>query len=70
MDADRPHRVLRSLAYVMAKAVKELRPDGNLAFGPAIDTGCYYDSDSGEKPLSDRDFPKIEKKMRRIIPRK
>jgi threonyl-tRNA synthetase len=31
--------------------------------GPAIDNGFYYDVDSGEKPLTAADLPKIEQKM-------
>lgn len=67
MEADKLHRVRHSLAHVLAQAVLELRPDAKLAFGPAIDTGCYYDFDFGDQPLSDGDFPEIEKRMRRII---
>lgn len=55
-----------SLAHVLAQAVLELRPNTKLAFGPPIDTGCYYDFDF-ETPLTPDDFKSIEKGMRKII---
>ena len=55
-----------SLAHVMAQAVLEIRPKAKLAFGPPIDTGCYYDFDF-DTPLTPEDFKAIEKAMRKII---
>jgi threonyl-tRNA synthetase len=55
-----------SLAHVLAQAVLEVRPHAKLAFGPPIDTGCYYDF-LFESPLTPDDFGDIEKRMRRII---
>jgi threonyl-tRNA synthetase len=55
-----------SLAHVLAQSVLELRPNTKLAFGPPIDTGCYYDFDF-EAPLTPDDFKTIEKGMRKII---
>lgn len=55
-----------SLAHVMAQAVLEIRPNSKLAFGPPIDTGCYYDFDF-DTPLTPDDFKAIEKAMRKII---
>lgn len=63
------YKIRHSLAHVLAQAVLELRPEARLAFGPPIDTGCYYDFDL-EKPLSDEDFEEIEKRMQRIIQEK
>src|SRR5436309_293567 len=38
--------VLRhSCAHVMARAVLRLHPDAQLAFGPTIENGFYYDID-------------------------
>lgn len=53
----------------MAQAVLQLRPKAKLAFGPPIDTGCYYDFDL-EEPLTENDFKEIEKRMRKIIGQK
>lgn len=55
-----------SLAHVLAQAVLKLWPDTKLTIGPPIDYGCYYDFLFTE-PISDADFPKIEKEMKKII---
>jgi threonyl-tRNA synthetase len=48
--------------------VLDLRPGTKLGFGPPIDDGFYYDFVLSE-PLSDKDFPAIEKRMRQILKR-
>ncbi len=59
--------VLRhSCAHVMARAVMRLFEGVQLAFGPNVDNGFYYDIRS-EDPISEADFPKIEAEMARII---
>jgi threonyl-tRNA synthetase len=59
--------VLRhSTAHIMARAVLRLFPGVQLAFGPATETGFYYDIDS-PTPLREEDFPRIEEEMRKII---
>jgi threonyl-tRNA synthetase len=59
--------VLRhSCAHVMARAVLRLFPGAQLAFGPAIEGGFYYDIDS-PTPIREEDFPRLEEEMRRII---
>ncbi|MDD4287359.1 MAG: threonine--tRNA ligase [Candidatus Peribacteraceae bacterium] len=60
------HNMRHSLAHVLAQAVSRLWPDTQITIGPPIDTGCYYDF-LFAKPISDADFPAIEKEMRRII---
>ena len=70
--ADKPkddlYRLRHSLAHVMAQAVQQMRPGAKLAFGPPVENGFYYDFDfSGLEPLTDKDFPEIEKRMRKII---
>jgi len=62
-------RLRHSIAHVLAQAVLKLYPDTQIAIGPPIDTGCYYDF-LFTKPLSDADLPKIAKEMRRIIKEK
>ncbi|HSB06268.1 MAG TPA: threonine--tRNA ligase [Thermodesulfobacteriota bacterium] len=59
--------VLRhSAAHVMAQAVKELFPLAKLTFGPATESGFYYDFEY-ERPFTPQDLEKIEKRMAEII---
>lgn len=57
-----------SCAHVMARAVMRLFEGVQLAFGPTIEGGFYYDFDLPHK-LTDDDFPAIEREMRSIIDR-
>ena len=50
----------------MARAVLRLFPDAQLAFGPALENGFYYDIDS-PTPIREEDFPRIEDEMRKIV---
>ena len=59
-------RIRHSLAHIMAQAVMELRPGTKLGFGPPIDDGFYYDFILSA-PLSESDFPEIERRMREFI---
>ena len=59
--------VLRhSSAHIMARAVMRLFPGTQLAFGPALSNGFYYDIDS-PTPITEDDFPKIEAEMKKIV---
>ncbi len=59
--------VLRhSTAHVMARAVMRLFPGVQLAFGPALENGFYYDIDS-PTPIREEDFPRIEEEMAKIV---
>lgn len=64
--ADPVYMMRHSLAHVMAQAVKQLRPEAKLAFGPPVEHGFYYDFDL-KTPLTPEDLPVIEKRMREII---
>ena len=55
-----------SCAHLLAHAVKHLYPEAKFWVGPVIDDGFYYDIDLGNKSLSEEDFPKIEKEMKKI----
>ena len=55
-----------SMSHVLAQAVKRLYPEAQLAIGPAIENGFYYDFDV-EKPFTQDDLVLIEKEMKRII---
>ena len=55
-------------AHVMAEAVKELYPDTQVTFGPATETGFYYDFARAE-PFTPEDLERIEAHMREIVRR-
>ncbi|CAN5148843.1 threonine--tRNA ligase [soil metagenome] len=58
--------VLRhSCAHIMARAVLRLFPGAQLAFGPTLENGFYYDIDS-PTPITEDDFPRIEAEMAKI----
>ena len=61
------HKMRHSLAHIMAQAVQHLWPQAKFGVGPAIDDGFYYDIDLGGATISEDDFPKIEKEMKKII---
>ena len=50
----------------MARAVMRLFDGVQLAFGPTVAGGFYYDFQM-EHALSEADFPKIEAEMARIV---
>ena len=55
-------------AHVMAEAVKELYPETQVTFGPATETGFYYDF-ARDQPFTPEDLEKIEKRMHEIVDR-
>jgi threonyl-tRNA synthetase len=55
-------------AHLMAHAIKELWPESQLAIGPPIADGFYYDIDSPHV-FTQEDFPLIEAKMAEISKR-
>ena len=67
MSTDELHKMRHSLAHIMAQAVQHLWPQAKFGVGPAIDDGFYYDIDLGGATISEDDFPKIEKEMKKII---
>ncbi|HEY4119355.1 MAG TPA: threonine--tRNA ligase [Byssovorax sp.] len=66
-DPDGLRIVRHSAAHVMADAVQRLFPGTKVTFGPATDSGFYYDFDKPNGPFTDEDLAKIEKTMREII---
>ena len=67
LDADESlFKKRHSLAHIMAEAVLEVFPDAQIAIGPPVDNGFYYDFGL-PRPLTEADFPVIEDKMRQII---
>jgi threonyl-tRNA synthetase len=55
-----------SCAHIMARAVMRLFDDVQLAFGPTIAGGFYYDFEL-QHQLTEEDFPAIEDEMKKII---
>jgi threonyl-tRNA synthetase len=67
MNDEQLHAMRHSLAHITAAAVKRLWPDAKFGIGPVVENGFYYDIDLGDTKISEQNFPKIEKTMRRII---
>ena len=65
---DQLNNLRHSCAHLLAHAVKLLYPGALNAIGPAIENGFYQDFDMGDWKISEEDFPKIEAKMREILP--
>ena len=63
-DADGRWALRHTASHVLAQAIKRLYKDQNvqLAIGPAIDNGFYYDIDM-DRQLSESDLADIEKEM-------
>ena len=60
------YRIRHSSAHVMAQAVLEMFPDAQIAIGPPIEDGFYYDFGL-PRNLTPEDLEVIEKRMREII---
>lgn len=67
MNDEQLHAMRHSLAHITASAVKRLWPEAKFGVGPVVENGFYYDIDLGETKISEQNFGKIEKEMRRII---
>jgi len=52
-----------SSAHLLAEALEALFPGTKFGIGPAIENGFYYDVDTGDRPLTAADLPKIEQKI-------
>lgn len=59
--------IRHSTAHVMADAVQKLFPGTKVAFGPATETGFFYDYDRPHGTFSDADLEAIEQAMLEII---
>ena len=55
-----------SSAHLMAEALQTLYPGVKFGIGPSIETGFYYDIDTGDRSISLDDLPKIEAKMKEL----
>ena len=62
--------VLRhSAAHILATAVRRLRPDAKIGFGPSIDDGFYYDFEV-ERPFTPEDLARFESEMAKVAQEK
>ena len=69
LDNESPLAMLRhDTAHLLAEAVKEVYPTAQVAIGPAIENGFYYDFDYAE-PFTPDDLNTIEQRMLAIIKR-
>ena len=69
-NSDEGLQTLRhSVAHLMAWAVQDLYPGVKFAFGPAIESGFYYDFDRGE-PFTEEELATIEKRMSELAQQK
>jgi threonyl-tRNA synthetase len=66
MEHDKLYKIRHSLAHLLAAAVTELYPDTKVTLGPPVDNGFYYDMEF-LNPISNKDLPKIEKRMKRLL---
>ncbi len=66
-EKDQLHAMRHSLAHITATAVQHLWPDAKFGVGPVVENGFYYDIDLGDKTISEDNFGKIEKEMKKII---
>ena len=66
--AQRLYRLRHSTAHIMAEAVLQLFPDAQVATGPAIEHGFYYDFDL-PRPLTPDDLNDLERRMKKLIKR-
>ncbi len=66
-DEEGKHAFWHSSAHLMAEALEALYPGIKFGIGPAIENGFYYDVDLGERVLTDKDLPAIEKKMQELV---
>ncbi|MBR0284195.1 MAG: TGS domain-containing protein, partial [Selenomonadaceae bacterium] len=67
-DADGRWALRHTASHILAQAVKRLYKEQNvqLAIGPAIENGFYYDIDM-DKQLTEQDLADIEKEMKKIV---
>jgi threonyl-tRNA synthetase len=58
--------VLRhSAAHVLATAVRRIRPEAKIGFGPSIQDGFYYDFEV-DRPFTPEELEKVEKEMEAV----
>ncbi|MDQ6830394.1 MAG: threonine--tRNA ligase, partial [Gemmatimonadota bacterium] len=69
-EYQRAHDVLRhSAAHILATAVRRLRPDAKIGFGPSIEDGFYYDFEVAQ-PFTPDDLAAFESEMKKVVAEK
>jgi threonyl-tRNA synthetase len=68
-DAEALSVLRHSGAHILATAVRRLRPDAKIGFGPAIEDGFYYDFEVAE-PFTPEDLAAFEAEMRKVAQEK
>ena len=64
-DHDGLNILRHSCAHLFGHAIKQLHPETQMVIGPVIDNGFYYDILT-ENPLTEKDLPLIENRMRKL----
>jgi threonyl-tRNA synthetase len=64
-DIDGLNILRHSCAHLFGHAIKQLHPETQMVIGPVIDNGFYYDILT-ENPLTEKDLPLIENRMRKL----
>ena len=59
-------KVRHSMSHVLAEAVLQMFPTAQIAIGPAIDNGFYYDFDL-PRALPQEDLDEITERMKLVI---
>ncbi len=66
-DEQGKHTFWHTSAHLLAEALQELYPGIQFGFGPAIETGFFYDvMPPTGTAISENDFPEIEAKMKEL----
>ncbi len=65
-DPDALFLLRHSAAHVLAEAVCAVFPGTQLAYGPPVEDGFFYDLKTPQ-PIGEADFPAIEAKMQEIV---
>ena len=60
------HTIRHSFAHLLGHAIKQLYPDAQMAIGPVIKDGFYYDI-KYEKTFTPDDLSKIEARMKELV---
>ncbi|HET9947170.1 MAG TPA: threonine--tRNA ligase, partial [Patescibacteria group bacterium] len=67
-DKEKLQHLRHSAAHLLAAAVMEIWPETKRTIGPAIEDGFYFDFEfPKEVAISEKDFVRIEQKMREIV---
>lgn len=68
LKKEKLQNIRHTMAHLTAAAVRELWPGSQNAIGPAIENGFYQDFEIAGT-ITEKDLPKIEKRIRQLIPK-